>query len=109
MKAPALQAAAPSALSPQLQRAVQVLSDTYETLDLRIETTIGAAEHDFIAALPEVEDHEAELRHFVSVLIADMRVAAGQNHSQPVVLHLAFRGEDDLTQQILTLTGDATS
>lgn len=86
----------------ELQRAVQVLSDTYTKLDLRVETTLKSAGNDFIAALPEVEGCELELRHLVAVLIGGLRSSASETKSQSVLLHLAFQDEDDLTQQLLS-------
>ena len=89
-------------LPPELQRAVQALCDTYETLDLRVETTLAAAENDFIAALSEVEGCEAELRQLISLFIGDLRLAARTAKLQAVVLRLSFRDENDLAKQILS-------
>ena len=89
-------------LPPGLERAVQILCNTYETLDLRIETTLAAAETDFLAALPEIDTHKTELKEFVGVLIRDLRAQANGAQSQPVLLRLSFQDEGDLTQQILS-------
>lgn len=89
-------------LPSELQGAVQALSDTYETLDLRIETTFANAENDFIAALSEVEGCEAELREFVSLLLKDLRRTVADVGAQQIVLQLSFESENDLAQQVLS-------
>ena len=89
-------------LAPELQRAVQALCDTYEALDLRIETTLGAAEADFLAALPEISGCEAEMRHLVAILIADVRVAAGNLPDTPLLLRFAYQNKGELVEQILS-------
>ena len=96
-------------LPPELQRAVQVLCDTYETLDLRVETTLAAAENDFITALSEVEGRETELRQLVALLVNDLRQTTSAAESSPVLLCLAFQDENDLARQLLEsleTTGD---
>jgi hypothetical protein len=89
-------------LPPELERIVRVLCDTYEELDLRIETTLGAAENDFLAALPEIEGHETELRRMVTLLIDDLGSAINGMKFQPVLLRLTFHDEGELTEQLLT-------
>jgi hypothetical protein len=96
-------AVAMQSLPPELQRAIQVLSDTYEALDLRIETTFGNAGNDFIGALPEIEGYEVELQQFVDVLIDDIRHTANRANTQSVLLHLSFQDKNDLTEQMLSL------
>ncbi len=91
-------------LSPDLQRAVQALCDTYEAIDLRIETTLGNAEADFMAAMPEVKNHQRELRQLVRLLIVDVHCAADADATadQPVLLRFAFQDEGDLVEQLLS-------
>jgi hypothetical protein len=89
-------------LPPELQRVVQILCEAYETLDLRIETTLVAAEDDFLAALPEIAEHETDVRQFVALLVDDLRLTVHGASSQSVLLRLAFQDEDDLTQQLLS-------
>jgi hypothetical protein len=89
-------------LSPELQRAVQALCDTYETLDLRIETTLANAANDFVTALSEVDGHEAELRKLVAQLIQSLHRTPETADSQQVILQLSYKNEDELMQQILS-------
>lgn len=90
-------------LSPGLQRAVQILSATYETLDLRIETTLGAAEADFFKALPEIQNHKEELRQFITFLLSDLRLEGlTPGSEQPLFIRFAFQDEDDLIEQLLS-------
>jgi len=93
-----------------LQRAVQVLCDTYETLDLRIETTLANAANDFVTALSEVDGHEDELRKLVAQLLQNLHRTAETTEAQQVILQLSYKNEDELTQQILStlkIGGDA--
>lgn len=90
-------------LPPELQRAVQVLCETYETLDLRIETTLVAAADDFVTALNEVEGHEVELRQMVALLISDLNQSGGNPQAQQILLRLIFQNEDDLAQQMSSI------
>ena len=97
--------------NPLLQQAVQALCETYVTLDLRLETTFAAAEHDFIAALHEISGHDEALQHMVSLLIKQLRQSRPDLRSDQIVLNLAFSGEDDLMQQMMaieTAEGDAS-
>lgn len=97
------QLAAPNpsqSLPPELRRIAESLCDTYDALDLRIETTLAAAADDFIAALPEMKGREAELRQFVALLTDDLRMKAGGAHSRPVLLRLSFQSENDLLRQL---------
>jgi len=97
-------------LPPELQRAVQVLCDTYETLDLRIETTLANAANDFVTALSEVDGHEDELRKLVAQLLQNLHRTAETTEAQQVILQLSYKNEDELTQQILStfeIGGDA--
>ncbi len=97
-------------LPPDLQRAVQALCDTYETLDLRIETTLAKAANDFVAALSEVDGHEDELRKLVARLLQNLHRTAETKESQQVILQMSYKNEDELTQQILStleIGGDA--
>jgi len=90
-------------LPPEMQRVVQVLCDTYEAIDLRIETTLGAAEADFLAAMPEVKGHETDLRQLVKLLISDVRDTAGAVTSvQPLLLRFAYQDRGDLVEQLLS-------
>lgn len=89
-------------LPPELQRAVQVLCDTYETLDLRVEATMSQAADTFITALSEVEGHEAELRKLVTLLLSGLRQTADMADAQPVAIQLSFDDESDLTWQVLS-------
>lgn len=92
-------------LPPDLQRAVQALCDTYETLDLRIETTFADAANDFVTALSEVGGHEDELRKLVAQLLQNLHRTAEISELQQVILQVSYKNEDELTQQILsTLT-----
>lgn len=102
-----LPTAAPSDSEPikklpqDMQRVLQLLCDTYESLDLRIETTPAQAETDFLRALPEIEGHDDDLRKLVAVLIADLRGAAKGTEENMVILKLAFKDEADLAEQFL--------
>lgn len=89
-------------IPPELRRAVQALCDTYDSLDLRLETTLFAAEEDVLAALPEVENCKADLRRLISLLIRDLRHGTDGSQSQRVLLRLSFQDEADLTQQLLS-------
>lgn len=89
-------------LPPDLQRAVQALCDTYETLDLRVEATISQAADTFITALSEVEGHETELRKLVALLLSGLRQSTDMTEGQPVAIQLSFDDEDDLTRQVLS-------
>jgi hypothetical protein len=88
----------------EMQRVLQVLCDTYHTLDLRIETTLGAAEQDFLAALPEIEGYDNELRQLVKMFLLDLRRTVTGTEAQPVLLRLAFENETDLAEQFLAYT-----
>ncbi|MDE1900560.1 MAG: hypothetical protein KGI37_02810 [Alphaproteobacteria bacterium] len=92
---------APVTIEPppsELRRVVQILRDTYETLDLRIETTLAAAGNDFLAAMPEIETHREEMRQFIISLIDNLRPQIDGTLSQPILLYLAFHDEYDLAQ-----------
>lgn len=89
-------------LPPDLQRAVQILCETYEDLDLRIETTLANAANDFITALSEVDGHEDELRKLVVQLLQNLRSTAETTEFQPVILQLSYKNENELTQQLLS-------
>lgn len=93
-------------LAPDLQRAVQVLCDTYEAIDLRIETTLGKAEADFLAALPEVKNYEDELRQLVGLLMADVRKTLhGEAIStEPLLLRFTYQDQQDLVEQLISTT-----
>lgn len=91
-------------LPPQMQQVLQALCDTYEKLDLRIETTLDAAESDFLKALPELEGHEDDLRRLVKILTTDLRRSSIGSENKSVILRLAFKDEADLTEQFFLQT-----
>ena len=97
-------AATEKTLSPNLRRAVQILCDTYDAIDLRIETTLGKAENDFVAALPEVQGCDEELRELADLLIEDVRnTLQGQAIStQPLLLRFTYQDQNDLVTQLVS-------
>jgi hypothetical protein len=86
----------------ELQRVVQILCDTYEAIDLRIETTFGTAETDFLSAMPEVKGHEVELLQLVRLLMADLKTTIHTELDHPLLLRFTYQDKVDLVEQLLS-------
>ncbi len=89
-------------LAPEVQRAAAALWAAYESLDLEVITTLRDAEQDLLAAMPDLNGYENEIRQLVAELTIDLRTNFYQLDDQPVRLRFAYQGEKDLIGQLLS-------
>lgn len=90
-------------LPQHLRRATQMLWETYETLDLCIETTFGLAEKAFLAALPELNGNKEDTLLLIRHLLSGLRNSDGTKPqaSHSISLRLVYQDRNTLIQQLL--------